>query len=152
MSESRRWRVETITSDTDTADMEKSTLLVTINPNVVECAEEATMLRDVIEYLTEKIDKVLFLKQGDVGYDYSELERILVGDIRVAVKYEIGTRYHRNHVHIKLEALLRGRGNKMQVKLGVLRGFLKEQFGYLPHVDVNAVKDSVFDVERYIRK
>lgn len=144
--------MKNVESDESRANMEKSTLLLTINPNIVGDTGEEEHFKAFIDYLIDNLDKVLLLRQGDIAYPYSELEPLLVGDIKVSVKYEIGSRFHRNHVHIKVEAILNERGNRLNIKLDTLRGYLKEQLGYTPHVDVKAIKDSVFDVERYIRK
>ena len=149
---SKRWIVKDVESNEEAADMEKSTLLLTINPNVVEGEEDVVHFKAVIKHLTDNLDKVLLLRQGDIAYGYEGLEPLLVGNIGVSVKYEVGSRFHRNHVHIKIEAVMRTRGSKMHIDLAKLRGYLREQIGYSPHVDVKAIKDSVFDVERYIQK
>lgn len=144
--------MKNVEANEEEANMEKSTVFLTINPNTVCDNDEEELFRAVIGYITDHLDRVLLLRQGDVAYGYEELEPLLVGDMKVSVKYEVGSRFHRSHMHMKIEAVLNGRGNKVQFDLAKIRGYLKEQLGYTPHLDAKFVKDSVFDIERYIRK
>lgn len=149
----KRWAVTQVESDPEAANMNESTLFLTINPNKVATEEQVLAFREIIRYLTEeKLDQVLTLKQEDVVSGYDTLAEYLVGDVKVSVKYEIGPRFSRQHVHISLQALLRDRGSMMHIDLAKLRDYLAEQLGYRAHVNVRAVQNSHFNIDRYIRK
>lgn len=149
----KKWTVTEVEHEDVASNMNESTLFLTINPNVITDVESDKKLRNVVSYMVyECLDLCLLLKQGSNIYPYEELEHYIVGDIKVDVRYEVGSKYSRNHVHIKLQTLLQDRGSIMHVDLAAVREYLKEQLGYAPYVNIRAVQNSNFNIDRYIRK
>ena len=149
----KRWVVEELESDPEAANMSESVLMLTINPNHEQPLDGGAFFRECTDYLLSKLDAILTVKQGkDVAGGYAALEPILASDIKVSVKYEVGSRFHRQHVHIVLSALMHGRGNMMHVNCDKIRAFYNEQLGYTPYVNVSGRSNAEFDLRRYILK
>lgn len=149
----KRWVIEELDSDPVAANMSESTLILTINPNHEQPLDGGAFFRECTDYLLSKLDAILTVQQGkDVVGDYAALEPILASEINVSVRYEVGPRFHRQHVHIVLSALMHGRGNMMRVNCDKIRAFYNEQLGYTPYVNAERAKNPVFDLRRYILK
>lgn len=149
---SRRWDVEEVYSDPDAANRSESLLMLTINPNQTFTEGDDIIFRGLLDYMLERLDKILLLKQGDVIGGYAALEPILVSNIKVAIKFEVGPQFHRQHAHITLSAIMEGRGSMMHVDCDKVRAFFREQLGYTPYVNVNRKQNVEFDLRRYILK
>lgn len=142
-----------VESNPESQDYNESTLFLTINPNQMVNDDDVDFMKDVMRYmLEENLDKIVYLVQAGAKYDYTALEEYMVGDIKVDVKYEVGTRYSRAHVHVKLQCLLKNRGSMMHIDLNKVRAFLKEQYEHDVYVEVRAVQNSNFNIDRYISK
>ena len=149
----KRWVIEELESNPEAANMSESVLMLTINPNHEQPEDGGAFFRECTDYMLSKLDSILMVKQGkDVTGGYAALEPILASDINVSVKYEIGSRFHRQHVHIVLSALMHGRGNMMHVDCAKIRAFYNEQLGYTPYVNVGWRNNAEFDLRRYILK
>lgn len=148
----KRWNVKKVVADEESTSTNKSILFLTINPNTVQDDEERQYFEDVIEALTNNLDKFLLLKQGDILYPYSELEPLLVGEIDVEVKFEIGPRFRRDHCHITIIGVVNNRNSMMFLDLEKIRAYGREQLGYEPYVDAKGKGDNAFNMRRYIRK
>jgi len=150
---SKRWKVEQVFSDSDTQNYNESTLFLTINPNQMANEEELDFMKDVMSHmLNDNLDKIVYLVQAGQKLTFEDLEEYMVGNIKVRVKYEVGSRYNRAHVHVKLQCLLKDRGSMMHLDLPKVRAFLKEQYEYNVYVNVDAAQNSNFNIDRYISK
>lgn len=150
---SKRWKVEQVFSDSDTQNYNESTLFLTINPNQMANEEELDFMKDVMSHmLNDNLDKIVYLVQAGQKLTFEDLEEYMVGNIKVRVKYEIGSKFRRAHVHVKLQCLLKDRGSMMHLDLPKVRAFLKEQYEYNVYVNVDAVQNSNFNIDRYISK
>lgn len=149
----KRWKVEQVFSDSDTQNYNESTLFLTINPNQMANEEELDFMKDVMSHmLNDNLDKIVYLVQAGQKLTFEDLEEYMVGNIKVRVKYEIGSKFRRAHVHVKLQCLLKDRGSMMHLDLPKVRAFLKEQYEYNVYVNVDAVQNSNFNIDRYISK
>jgi hypothetical protein len=150
---SKRWNVSLVESNPESQDYNESTLFLTINPNQMSNEEDIDFMKDVMSHmLDDNLDKIVHLVQGGTKLSYEDLEEYMVGNIKVDVKYEVGSRYNRAHVHVKLQCLLKNRGSMMHLDLAKVRAFLKEQYEYNVYVEVRAVQNSNFNIDRYISK
>ena len=147
------WTVTNVVSDPESQNYNESTLFLTINPNQMSSEEDIDFMKDVMSHmLNDNLDKIVYLVQAGEKLSYADLEEYMVGNIKVDVKYEIGSKFGRAHVHVKLQCLLKNRGSMMHLDLPKVRAFLKEQYEYNVYVEVRAIQNSNFNIDRYISK
>lgn len=149
---SKRWKVSQIETNPELADINKSTILLTINPNQVSEEKSELFMREVIDYMLDNLNKIVYLSQHKERMDYDALAEVLIGDIAVGVKYEVGGRFSRLHTHIKVSATMRGKDSKMFLDAPKIRAYMSEQFGYPVYVNCDEVSNADFNVDRYISK